>query len=246
MLKTLGLDDEWDPVDIVEAIEKAFDVDFSAPQAESIRTVGDAYDLLLKKIPSDENNRKCASAMAFYRLRRALAKEQDGQKLTHSSIVAPLGNGSAKRFFRDLEQKTGLNLPQPASSWIGHLGSVVMAISFLSFLGGILVAIAFSFSRELTETIILSCIGGMVAAVALLSIDPGRVPEDGTTLAGLARKAALLSHGRLVKQGAHSSDKDVWDTLVTVIADFTNLPADQIGRETYFLQSVYKKAKTAA
>src|SRR5262245_32632524 len=144
MLSTLGLDDDFDPIDMLEAIEKAFEVDFSDPQAESIRTVGDAYDLLLGKIPPDEENRKCASAIAFYRLRQALGDEHDRKKLKPASVLAPPKTISVKQFFRELEQKTKLNLPRPASSWIGYAGSIVMALSFIGFWVGIIPVLIFS------------------------------------------------------------------------------------------------------
>jgi hypothetical protein len=72
MLKTLGVDDDLDPVEVVIEIEKAFDIEISASEAEAIFNVGQLFDLLRGKVQAGDANRKCASAMAFYRIRCAL------------------------------------------------------------------------------------------------------------------------------------------------------------------------------
>jgi acyl carrier protein len=70
MPNTLGLDDDLEPVEVVRHLERIFDIRVSNEEAESIFNVGEFYDLLLDKIPSNDADRKCASAMTFYRIRR--------------------------------------------------------------------------------------------------------------------------------------------------------------------------------
>jgi hypothetical protein len=88
MLKTLGLDDDWEPVDVVIAVEKAFDVKITNAEATTIFQVGELYDLLLQKLKGSGGNRMCASAMAFYRLRHAMeGLVQDANALKASRSI---------------------------------------------------------------------------------------------------------------------------------------------------------------
>ena len=77
-------------------------------------------------------------------------------------------------------------------------------------------------------------------------IDAGRLPTGSRTLGALAARAASLSYGRLLKQGADERDSRIWKALVEILSDFANVPADQIARETYFLASALKNQNTAA
>jgi hypothetical protein len=82
MPNTLGLDDDMEPAEVVDELARVFDVAISNEEAESILTVGDFYDLLLRKLVPGEGDGKCATAMAFYRIRRALRSLGYGQDLT--------------------------------------------------------------------------------------------------------------------------------------------------------------------
>ena len=64
MANTLGLDDDLDGVELVRDSEKAFEIKIANNEAERLLTVGQLYDLLLSKIPVDDAQRKCASAMS--------------------------------------------------------------------------------------------------------------------------------------------------------------------------------------
>jgi hypothetical protein len=85
MVNTLGLVGDLDDVELVELVERAFDITFSPREMEQILTVGEFYDLLLTKIPPNGADRQCASAMAFYRLRSALRRLGYGDGLTGAS-----------------------------------------------------------------------------------------------------------------------------------------------------------------
>jgi hypothetical protein len=73
--KTLGLDDDLDGVEIAQSLEASFGAKFSNKEAEDCRTVGDIFTLLQSHLVRDHRSSSgCASAMAFYRLRRTVAK----------------------------------------------------------------------------------------------------------------------------------------------------------------------------
>jgi hypothetical protein len=58
----------------VRRLERVFDIEVAAEDVSRVFTIGDFHDLLLSKIPPNEADRKCASAMAFYRIKGALQR----------------------------------------------------------------------------------------------------------------------------------------------------------------------------
>jgi hypothetical protein len=219
MLQTLMLDDD-DASDALLAVGDAFEVKISAADARLLYDVGDLFDLLRRKIDAGDGNRKCASAMAFYRLRRVLNDLSADAGRSPSHDLTPSHCIYTQSFVKSLEDRSGLRLPRPVLGWVGGLG-IALA------LGGMLGAIA---AHR------LDALGLFVAGVVLSRVDPGRLPKDCRTVGALAKKAANLSFGRLVKQGADARDGHLWQALVEILADLALVPADQIARDTGFLQ----------
>ena len=72
-MNTLGLDDDWEPVEVVEGVEAAFDIRVTDSEAATLLRVGDLHRLLRNRFSnSQEASGHCATAMTYYRLRRAL------------------------------------------------------------------------------------------------------------------------------------------------------------------------------
>ena len=251
MLDTLGLDDDLDPVEAVAAIEKAFDVGFNEAEVKHIFQVGEMYDLLLKKLPLSGGNGKCASAMAYYRLRRALGDWLTGERLSPSFDLSRFDKEPTKAFFKDLERTTGLNLPQSEPSWVGRLGGRLALYSFLALVicWGVAIPaaqIGWPHAEAAGLAVLVGALFGIVSGYVLSVIDPGRIPDDCRTLSGLAQKTAILSYGRLVKLGAAAREQEIWKMLVTVLSEVACVPADEIGPDTFFLQSGLDRRKPAA
>jgi hypothetical protein len=236
MLQTLGLDDD-DASDALVAVEKAFDVKITAADAGQIYNVGDLFGILRGKIEGGDGDRKCASAMAFYRVRRALNDLSANAGRSPSHDLTRLHRVYTKSFVKSLEEKSGLRLPRPSPGWIGDLGVALM-------LGGMLGALA-TMSRPLVPVALVIFVGGMIVGGALVHFDRGRLPTNCRTLGALAKKAENLSFGRLVNEGADARDGHLWKALAGILADLAGVPADQIAPETYFLQRCVKRANAA-
>ena len=128
MVNNLGFVD-MDDVDALELVEQAFDVEITATDAATLANVGDLYDLLLTKIPDSDANQKCASAMVFYRLRRALADLYPMERIGPSHELG-LNDISAKSLLRALAKKSDLTLPYPSPGWVGWLSWCFAMICF--------------------------------------------------------------------------------------------------------------------
>ena len=252
VLKTLGLDDDLDSVEVVIEIEKAFDVEISDGEAEVIFNVGQLFYFLRGKVHSGDGNGKCACAMALYRIRRALNDLQVDIGRSSSSDLSRLHRVYTKSFAKLLEERSGLRVPRPDLSLVGRIGVALIAAGAFGAVAGFVAALSLMFfsasiAGPLPTAAGVLFLGGLVVAgLTLLWIDSGRLPKACRTLGTLSTKTANLSYGRLVKQGADARDGIVWKVMVEILSDFANVPADQIGRETYFLASTLKSRNSAA
>ncbi|MFO1186132.1 MAG: acyl carrier protein [Alphaproteobacteria bacterium] len=228
MGNTLGLDDDMDPVEIVWAIEKAFGIQITDEEARGCRTVGDIFDVVKDWFAKAEG-KKCATAMAFYRLRKGL--EGSRRKMKPETALRGLHPGSARVFFKELADASGVRCPDPGLSWVGYFGLTV-ALSGLASL----VVVAFIDFDSLWWLSIAAFALGLIT----VKLDPGIVPRKFATLGDLSEKVAALNFGRLAGQGARANDRDIWNALVGVVTEFSALPASQITRETWCLKSQLK------
>jgi hypothetical protein len=144
-----------------------------------------------------------------------------------------------------------LRLPPPAFGLVGRVGVAFAAAGILGCLALFVCKVAAIWLpipiKDWSALVPIAIFfGGWIIGSVLMRFDSGRLPSDCRTLGALAAKSATLSYGRLAKQGGDARDKVLWQALVDNLADLTELPADQIARETYFLQSSCKRANTAA
>ena len=235
---SLGLDDDLDAVVLVQNLEKAFEIGITDAEAESVLTVGQLYDLLLAKIPANESDRRCASAMVFYRLRRALENRAKDTALTPSTSLLFLEEGRARTTVKELEKETGLRLPELELTGRGYFGCLSVLVAFCAAMG----------ISSFYHLGYFSGLSGFVAVVtfvalewAILRLDPGKLPIDCSTLGGLATRVAALNYGFLIKVGASHCDREIWKSLLELLSGYA-LSKSEINRDTYFLQSQLRKA----
>jgi hypothetical protein len=235
MPNTLGLDDDLDGVEVVRDLERIFDIKVSNEEAERILTVGEFHDLLLSKLQPNEADKKCATAMTFYRIRSALRRLGYGDRLTPASDMHLLERGRTKSNLMKLEVESGLRLPRTVSTRSGRRAAL------LGFL--VTLTIVFSLQPGFASAFLGVIIGVVVVGAIFKYGDPGRLPASLNTLADLTRAAAAMNYGRLVKMGARHRDNDIWDNLVEALSHYA-LPKPDITRETFFLQSQLKRRST--
>jgi hypothetical protein len=236
MPNTLGLDDDLDGVELLQDLERIFDVQVSNEEATRMMTVGDLFDLLVRKIPPNNVDQKCTSAMAFYRLRRAIRDLGYGDAPVPSSDVRFLDQGNLRARLKNIEHASGLALPSVGATVPGCIGALIVLIA--------VPVLAYQIFPS-AVSVVFGLLAGIIAGGAVLRyIDPGRLPKDCKTLGDLAQKSAALSFGRLAKEGGRHSDQDIWENLVEALSCY-RLAKSEINRDTFFLQSQLKKAKAS-
>jgi hypothetical protein len=236
MANSLNLVGDGDDLDIVQRLEEMFEIAFSKEELEALTRVGDLHDLVLQKIPRENDAGKCASAMAFYRLRGALKVRQAGDTISPTTEMKIFNTPAPKLLFRDLERQTGLRLGGPAFSWIGKLGIALIVFPFLSALPGL----AWNeWVRPLPSFTPQAMVAMFFAGVVLAKLDPGRLTGR---VGDHARAAGRRNYGKLVKQGASVRDSEIWALFVDVLAVESRLKPNEITRETVFFRSQLKSA----
>jgi hypothetical protein len=251
MTNTLGLDGSLDDVEMLLDIQSAFGVTIANEEAAKLYTVGDLFDLLRAKISPDMAARKCATAMAFYRLRRALGEHGISARARPDAKLTALKFAYTKKFVTTLEEKSGLKLPAPALRWTGFIGVLAVLAAIVFSLLLLIIGIGLSYSYWNTDWIgramAMLLLGVLPAGLLAIWLDPGCLPQDCATLGALAEKTAQRSFGLLVDQGADRSDHRIWQTLTGVLLHHTaDLGEVDITRGTYLLHSTWKAARAEA
>lgn len=209
MRSTLALDDPDNRVELTEALEAAFAMRFSVADAAACRTVGDVFQILRSHFPpSREGTGGCATAMVFYRVRQALADLGGESALTPTSDIEHLAGRRGRSFLERLGQRSGLRSPRWEATLVGRTGGWMM-------LAGLVWLLTAADARHLWYTAVASGALGL----ALVLLDPGKLPADCRTLGGLARKMAALNFGNFHAQGAQARERDLWAGLVEILSE---------------------------
>lgn len=237
---TIGWTDGMDGVEYVQELEAIFQVSFADDETKDVITVGDLYDRLLEKMPLGDPNKKCATAMAFYCLRRAFVRFEHAERLTPSSDITRLNALGAKQALKLLREDCGLSVPASRFTRLGDIGCAAAIIGGLVPLGGFFAYIGYHSASALVVTAIALAVlaGGALAT----SIDRGLLPDDCETLGGLVRKTAAASYGQLVKLGARARGEEIWDIMIGTLAERSCVAKDRIDRDTTFYSASARKA----
>src|SRR5579862_611013 len=103
MKNTLGLDDDLDGLELQNYIELCFDIKITDSEAVSCQTVGNIYQLLQSRFNRNDSDKNgCATAMAFYRLRRAFYEIDRSKRPTPKTSVDRFAGFTAKRLFKEV------------------------------------------------------------------------------------------------------------------------------------------------
>ena len=242
ILQALDLD-YGDTIDLLEVLEQDFGITITDDEARPIETVGELHAFLVDRvIGNGQPSGKCASQMAFYRIRRTLVAESGSSpsSIRPNTPIEPFGKGNLRSLSARLEQRTGLSMPILSSDRFGDVAFVALALSVLTTI------IAFA-----TQSIFpVGLIAMSLLAVAIIgdSLNKGRFRADLlgvgdiATVGDLARFSGALSHGKLRELGARTDADVIWDVLIANIVNTANVAVDAIAPETRF----YTQKKTRA
>lgn len=220
-IDTLGLVGDGDDLDLLAAIEDSFNVEFGDAPA-GWETVGDLHEALLDRVAPTSAAGLCATSMAFYSLRRALAPiATSSDPITPRSRLADLVLLPPKRLHARLHRELGVSLPPITLSGLGCAGLACMAAGVLAIF--VLMAVPSAW-----PALALLPLGW-----ALIQGDPGRY---GAMSAGdLARDVATRNFEHFAERGADRRPAAIWRALCALLEGETGRDAASIRRQTRFL-----------
>lgn len=221
MPSSLGLAGDLDDVDMLEDVEAAFGFRVSDEELARCWTVGDLFELIDARLPSEGSaGRSCATAMCFYRLRRAI-QPRLAIDLRPSTPIEGLQRLSVREMHRIIKEECGLCPPPPALSLWGCIALVLVPALPLGALA--------------LELGWWAAAASAIVPVAGYRLAPIRHPTSVQTFGDLVRQVSSRSIGALSKQGARLRTPEAWAAFRDILSDHTALPRDMITPETLIL-----------
>lgn len=223
---SVGLVGDGDDVELIECFEEVFAITFSNEEVERITTLGEAYEIICSKLPtSTEKKNSCLTAMAYNRLNRAL---RDQGRIPLAVRIDVPSNLTPKNFQKQLEERSNLRLDflTRASSW-------AVALNFLQFVTWVAGLILFSGLSAFVATGVIFVVSHALWRIAERT--DSRVWSFDGTIGDLSRRASEENIGKLVLLGGKWKDADIWQSMTSIISDFTGYPCHKMTPETVFI-----------
>ena len=239
MANTLGLDCDLDPILLIEDLEQAFGLKFSDEDVGSCGTVGDIHALLVKRMGgADRQPERCATAMAFHRLRHAFHVMAPEVAITPTTPLYLFSRWPPKSLLKQLGLHSGLRLPRPARTKAGEKGALLILIAVLGVFASALLENISSLAAlwSFRFSVFALPVGALI-----LKLDQGRLPDGCETVADVARMASARNFGMLAREGAGWSEGSLWRALVEIASERTGLSKSDIGPDTLLLQKALRE-----
>lgn len=204
-----------------EAIEDVFDVRFTDSELVGMVNLGAIHDVLCARIP--ERDGACETSMTFYRLRRALLATGVTAPIAPRTPLPEIFHDRPAAELRRLSKASGLRLP------LADSGPLMAGSGAAGLVAAIMGAVALV--PKVSGAIWIAGAAAIIAVV-LAALDRGRLPGSTRTVGDLARRAAPLNYGALVRDGARSDGVAIWTVLRELIADVADVRAEEIDHDT--------------
>ncbi|NHO16686.1 acyl carrier protein [Acetobacter peroxydans] len=220
MSSSLGLLGDSDDLALIEDVEEAFGFRLSDCELNHCRTVGDLFELVEARLPTSGLKGNCATAMTFYRLRRAI-QPRIGIALRPGTSISALSTLRVKELHRIIKEECGLRPP----------------VRYISVWGAIALLAIFALP---VAVVILDLSGWIAILSALLATVifrkmPIRLPHTMLTFGDLVRSVSSRSVGTLAEQGARLRPAEAWDAFRDILSGHTPLSKEAITPETLLL-----------
>lgn len=225
-----------DGVELIMAVEEAFEIQIPDEEAEQIRTVIDLYTLIWSKLPQAVPPRGCQSSATFYRIRRALM-EQCGiprwEVRPAARLEALLPPEQRREDWRLLRRTTGmwlpeLELPQPMSVAWTAFGWVVLSGCLMAY-----------FVSPLS--VALGCsLAGLVLTAKIqerLNLHAVQVPASCATV-GSAVRYAVARTSVPSARGKTWKPEEVWNRVRRLIAHEYDIPLEEVTPQASFVDDL--------
>ncbi len=179
-------------MELVMEVEDRFKVHLPEAECQQVRTVADLAALVVARLPQAEIG-VCATARAFYDLRRGLV-ECSGVDRKRFRPGARLDEALGRRWrgaWRRFQERAGHAPRLQASAWAWRIAAVVAILGLLSaaVVAATVIAAGGGVSTGLILGLFVAVIGGL-AALGFIRLFERSLPEGTVTVGDIARSMA--------------------------------------------------------
>lgn len=217
-----------DGVELILAIEDSFGIHITDEEANTVSTVGDLQNLVVGKLDGRESKR-CLTSAAFYRTRRGIVQALgvDRRQITPSTpLLTLLPEKDRRENWRRIQGAMEFNLPA-----LQHPGSTQLGLIFL----GVIPALWAGFHYRLGfGWRVLLFVLGLIAGGLLIKVSPvlaTSFPNRDATVGDLAKDVLAANHARVAEAAGGWNQKEVWETLCSLIVRQTGVSREDITPE---------------
>ncbi|MBN2217478.1 MAG: hypothetical protein JW719_08885 [Pirellulales bacterium] len=229
-----------DAVEFLMEVEDRFSVSLPDEDVFYFQTLGQLHDYLVDKITGRRRS-DCPTRLAFYRLRRTMARmfDMSRRELRPKSKLLPLlGTWRRGEKWDRLELELGLMLPPlvnrtDAGVCIGAaMAAATTFVLVIMFSGDPFHAIAAATFSLLPGVLLGFCLG----LLCLPTVD-----VQFQTLGGLTRCIVALNHKEFQTSDKSSTDNDpIWDSLCEIVVDQLGVKREFLNRDTRFVEDLFR------
>ena len=219
-----------DSVELIMDIEESFDISISDDRATKIVTVGECYEAILAELPDAERKRACLSAVAFYRVRRALLAVT-GRSRKEIRPKAPLEDLLPRKQRHEtwiqMRERLDMRCPAlglPVWGWLTVLAGATAVVFLFTFVFG------WSWGWALGVPALITLIMLYYFLNAAFAVE---LPDRIRTVGDLA-KAILVRNYAKVAAGITDAD-EVWESLRIIIAENLGVSLDEVTKDARFV-----------
>lgn len=214
-----------DGVELILAVEDAFQINISDEEAANVSTVGDLHNLVVSKLQGQRFSR-CLTIAAFYRTRRGIIEvlrvsRREIRPSTPLDTIFP--RGTRREEWHRVQNTLSLKLPTLQHP--GWIQFCLLSTGVMTTVGtGMYCGVGLGW-------LALLFLIGIVAGGFLIRLSPllaTSFPNGNVTVGDLARDVLAVNHARLIEMFGGWNTKDVWESLCRLIVIETRVAPEKI------------------
>jgi acyl carrier protein len=225
-----------DAVELIMAVEEAFDMEIPDQEAVKLNTVGQMYAYVVSRLAFSQRDR-CISSAVFYRTRRAL---MDLYALQRRSITPStrmetlLPSGQRRSHWESLGRAMEAQLPSlEHPEWISKLfGSLGLSLLIPCLAAYFVYAFSMAVLYSLGSAALVWATHRAVATFAV------QLPAECATVGGTVRAVLRVNDVSRTPTGRKWDPNEVWETLRGVVVEQFGVPPEAVTAETHFVNDL--------
>jgi acyl carrier protein len=222
-------------VELIMDVEDAFGIQIADQEASQIITIGELYQTILDKLKQARSG-ECMTAKAFYRLRRGLSELSAQPRRAirpDTPLEALVPSHRRRRYWSDLSRLLGVRLPP-----LRRPGWVITSL-MVTIVGLIFIAILGERIRFLPHPgVSWGLLVGLLLTAGVLTRPLATNMGPWHTTGDLARVLLRDNFATFAKESQFVNEKEVWDSLVAMIAEQLGVSERDLRPEVRFVEDL--------